>query len=139
MRCYCSICRKTGGGGGYLINILAKAATLSVEGKGFVKVYRSTITEEDGSTRPSTHERHFCGECGAHLWAFNQRWPTLLHPVATALDSELPEPVAFRNMFLRSKPAWVDADEGKAEANFETYPDESLEAWHRRHGVYQGE
>jgi hypothetical protein len=28
MRCYCSICRKTAGGGGYAINIMGDAATL---------------------------------------------------------------------------------------------------------------
>ena len=138
MRCYCSICRKTGGGGGYLINTLARANTLEVEGREFVKIYRSTITNDDGSTRPSKHERHFCGECGSHLWAYNERWPELLHPVATALDTELPTPLAFRNIFLRSKPTWVDAHENEAEANFQTYPDESLEGWHRRHGVYEG-
>ena len=27
MRCYCSICRKTGGGGGYAINLMGDAAT----------------------------------------------------------------------------------------------------------------
>jgi hypothetical protein len=70
------------------------------------------------------------------LWAFNEKWPKLLHPVATALDTELPTPVAFRNMF-RSKPAWIDAHEHEAEKNFQTYPDESLEAWHRRNDVYE--
>ncbi len=30
MRCYCSICRKTQGGGGYAINIMGEASTLRV-------------------------------------------------------------------------------------------------------------
>ncbi|HET7032062.1 MAG TPA: GFA family protein, partial [Casimicrobiaceae bacterium] len=30
MRCYCSICRKTAGGGGYAINIMGDAASLKV-------------------------------------------------------------------------------------------------------------
>ena len=34
MRCYCSICRKTGGGGGYAINLMAAADTLQVKGEG---------------------------------------------------------------------------------------------------------
>ena len=33
MRCYCSICRKTAGGGGYAINLGGDAATLKVEGE----------------------------------------------------------------------------------------------------------
>ena len=32
MRCYCSICRKTAGGGGYAINIMGRQETLKVEG-----------------------------------------------------------------------------------------------------------
>ena len=32
MRCYCSICRKTGGGGGYAINLKAAADSLDVPG-----------------------------------------------------------------------------------------------------------
>jgi hypothetical protein len=32
MQCYCSICRKTAGGGGYAINIMGQAATLQVSG-----------------------------------------------------------------------------------------------------------
>ena len=31
--CYCSICRKTGGGGGYVINIMGVADSLKIEGK----------------------------------------------------------------------------------------------------------
>ena len=35
MRCYCSICRKTAGGGGYAINIMGKAKSLKVKGSGY--------------------------------------------------------------------------------------------------------
>src|SRR3546814_11733826 len=33
MRCYCSLCRKTAGGGGSAINLSAQAAPLEVQGK----------------------------------------------------------------------------------------------------------
>src|SRR3546814_4292498 len=33
MRCYCSICRKTAGGGGYAINLSGEAVPLAVQGK----------------------------------------------------------------------------------------------------------
>ena len=45
MRCYCSICRKTQGGGGYAINIMGDAATLAVRGKQNVAVYRARLRE----------------------------------------------------------------------------------------------
>ncbi len=41
MRCYCSICRKTAGGGGYAINIMGEAASLKVTGSKNVSVYRA--------------------------------------------------------------------------------------------------
>ena len=39
MRCYCSMCRKTAGGGGYSINIMAQADTFKVEGEEHVAVH----------------------------------------------------------------------------------------------------
>ena len=46
MRCYCSICRKTAGGGGYAINIMGETATLKVTGARNVGVYRARIKEK---------------------------------------------------------------------------------------------
>ena len=33
LRCYCSVCRKTAGGGGFAVNLGAKADTLRVAGE----------------------------------------------------------------------------------------------------------
>src|ERR1041385_5837230 len=62
MWCYCSICRKTAGGGGYAINIMGEADTLEVKGK--TKVYRAT---RGGG------ERHFCPRCGSALRSEERR------------------------------------------------------------------
>ena len=40
MYCYCSICRKTAGGGGFAINLGGKVETLTVGGERHVKIYR---------------------------------------------------------------------------------------------------
>lgn len=45
MRCQCSICRKTQGGGGYATNIMGEAPTLRVRGAKHVSVYRARIAE----------------------------------------------------------------------------------------------
>ena len=42
MRCYCSICRKTAGSGGYAINLGARHDTLRIEG-GRVLLARRTV------------------------------------------------------------------------------------------------
>ncbi|MGS0467666.1 GFA family protein [Cobetia marina] len=45
-RCYCSICRKTAGSGGYAINLAGDAGTLKVEGREHISIYHAVI---DGS------------------------------------------------------------------------------------------
>ena len=35
--------------------------------------------------------------------------------------------------------SWCEIPESGAGRHFQEYPDESLEAWHRRHGLYGGE
>ena len=44
MQCYCTICRKTAGGGGYAINIMGEAKTLKVRGRANMSVYRAPDT-----------------------------------------------------------------------------------------------
>jgi hypothetical protein len=128
-RCYCSICRKAGGGGGFSINIEAEAASLVVTGEQHVKVHRALL-EQDGKRAPSEHRRHFCGECGCQLWAFHPSWPHLVYPVAGAIDSQLPEPPEHVHMMLGSKASWVRLEGGEKGARFEAYPQQSLAEWH---------
>src|SRR5690606_35823306 len=66
MRCYCSICRKTAGGGGYAINLGADRRSLEVTGEEHLSVYRARLA--DGSL--SGGERNFCRLCGSALWLF---------------------------------------------------------------------
>lgn len=133
-RCYCSICRKAGGSGGFLINIEADANTLEVEGREHMRVYQAMI-ERDGERAQSRHERHFCGECGCHLWAFNERWPELLHPVAGAIDTPLPSCGESVHMMMGSKAGWVPVEGKPGDAKFDGYPEESLAAWHDKRGL----
>ena len=51
MRCYCSICRKTAGGGGYAINIMGDAQTLSVRGRKDVAIYQALIANPGSKRR----------------------------------------------------------------------------------------
>lgn len=131
MRCYCSICRKTAGGGGYAINLGADHRTLEVEGREHLSVYRALL--DDGST--STGQRHFCRLCGSALWLWDPSWPDLVHPHASAIDSALPVPPDNVHIMLDSKAGWVPLQRGVGDACFAEYPDESLADWHRRHGL----
>lgn len=131
MRCYCSICRKTAGSGGYAINLGADHGTLKVIGKRNVRIYQAQIVEDD-QVRKSTGQRHFCGRCGTALWLWDPSWPELVHPHAGAIDTPLPTPTSNVHVLLASKAEWVPVEGRQADQHFEGYPDFSLRQWHQR-------
>ncbi len=134
LRCYCSICRKTAGSGGFAINLGARADTLTVEGEETITVFHAKI---DGEESPA--ERRFCSRCGSALWVWDPRWPELVHPFAGVIDTPLPEPPDVEHMMLGSKANWVRVDARGTEALDEEYPSQSLEDWHRGRGLLKGD
>lgn len=136
MRCYCSVCRKTQGGGGYAINLSGDSATLKVRGEQHVRVYRARIRNpEDARARLSTGRRHFCGVCGSALWLYDPTWPELVHPFASAIDTPLPRPPETVHLMLEFKAPWVDVAAAPKARRFGRYPRESIAQWHERHGL----
>lgn len=129
--CYCSICRKTAGGGGFAINLGGEADTLEVEGREHVKVYHARL--EGGGESPAG--RSFCATCGSALWLWDPRWPELIHPHASAIDTPLPVPPERTHLLLGSKAPWVEPAVGPRDRTFDGYPDESLAEWHERLGL----
>lgn len=130
LRCYCSICRKVAGGGGYAINLGARADTLTVAGAEHITVFHATV---DGES--SEAERRFCRHCGTALWLWDPRWPELVHPQASAIDTPLPEAPEQVHMMLGSKANWVRVDAAPGEPTLDAYPTQSLEDWHKAHGL----
>jgi len=134
--CYCSICRKTAGAGGFAINLGGDAASLAVTGREHTAVFHATVADpESGESMQSPAERHFCRECGSALWVWDPRWPELLHPFASAIDTELPVPPERTHLMVGSKAGWVQVATGAADQCFDGYPVESIAAWHARLGV----
>ena len=132
--CYCSICRKTAGGGGFAINLGADNETLQVQGKQHVSVYRAKIAD-GGKVRQSDARRSFCKHCASALWVWDPRWPELVHPFASAIDTELPVPPERTHLMLAYKASWVPAHIQPGDARFDEYPEESLAEWHARLGL----
>lgn len=135
MRCYCAICRKTAGGGGYAINLGAESASLEVEGRAALSVYQAQI-DDGGVCRTSTGERNFCRHCASALWLYDPTWPDLIHPFASAIDSELPHPPESVHIMLQFKPSWVVPQVGPQDRCFDGYPEESIADWHRARGLW---
>jgi hypothetical protein len=131
--CYCSICRKTAGGGGYAINLSGDYTTLEIEGEEHLRVYRAIL---DGLQSPG--QRNFCGECGSALWLWDPRWPELVHPFASAIDTRLPTPPERTHLMLGSRAAWVRVCDAPGDQRFDEYPDESIADWHQRLGLEKG-
>jgi hypothetical protein len=134
--CYCSICRKTAGGGGYAINLHADASTLKVKGKRSIGIYRAELENEGGHCETSTGERNFCTRCATALWLYDPTWPELIHPFASAVDTPLPVPPERVHLMLRYKADWVRPDIGPNDKTFDEYPEQSIEEWHRARGLW---
>jgi hypothetical protein len=136
MRCYCSICRKTAGTGGYAINLGADAGSLKVTGKRFLKIYRARVPHKDRKgTRLSTARRHFCTFCGSALWVWDPSWPELVHPHAGAIDTPLPSPPENVHCLVAHKAPWVKIEGKPGDPRFRNYPKMSLAAWHASKGL----
>ena len=136
MRCYCSICRKTAGGGGYAINITGEAAALKVRGAKNVSVYRARIKETGAARKTlSPARRNFCAKCGSALWVFDPRWKEWIYPFASAIDTPLPKPAEHVELMLDYAAPWCEIPKGKGHTHFREYPKESIADWHRRRGV----
>jgi hypothetical protein len=80
--CYCSICRKTAGGGGYAINLGADANTLEIEGKENLSVYNAKLYDrgESGGHRPARRSATSAGSAGASSGFTTCGGPTLSIP-----------------------------------------------------------
>ena len=88
----------------------------------------------DGEESPA--ERRFCARCGSALWVSDPRWPDLVHPFASAIDTPLPEPPECEHIMLGSKAGWVARRRAPGGAALTTtIRTDSLEEWHRRHGL----
>ncbi|OWT54223.1 GFA family protein [Candidimonas nitroreducens] len=135
-RCYCSICRKTQGGGGYAINLGGDARSMKVTGKDHISIYHAKI-KNPGQARAhtSTAERHFCKRCGSALWLYSPEWPELIHPFASAIDTPLPTPPEHTHLMLEFKAPWVEVEAGPRDLLFSIYPEESIAQWHERLGL----
>ena len=95
---------------------------------------RIASRSRDASTRECI-TRVFCGRCGTGLWLFDPDWPELIHPFASAIDTELPAPPEHTHLLLNSKPAWVEVERGERDQVFDEFPAESIAEWHERTGT----
>jgi len=85
----------------------------------------------------SGNQRHFCPECGSHLYAYDERWPQWIYPYPSCIDTPLPKPPKYVYMCLDSKVSWVEVPKGGQHCKH--YPDKGLEEWHKANGCFYGD
>ena len=136
-KCYCSICRKTAGGGGYAINIMGQAATLNVTGEINVSVYQAANNDRGhyDDNGLSKARRHFCSSCGSALWVHGTDWPDYIYPFASAIDTPLPVSPENTHLMLDHKAPWVTIRAADHDIHFDRYPDTGIEDWHKQRGL----
>lgn len=140
MRCYCSFCRKTSGASGYAINIMAQADSLAIKGRDSLAFHFGF--EHDPETdilKQNQNRRYFCQQCGSPLWAADPRWPEWVYPFAGSINTTLPTPPEVVHIMLDFAAPWVEILQGDGHRHFPRYPDESIESWHKHHGLYESD
>jgi hypothetical protein len=131
--CYCQVCRKTSGSGGFAINLGASTETLKVTGKQHISIYQARICNESSPQKTTSKaKRHFCSLCGSPLYLWDPRWPELVHPHASAIDTPLPMPPEKTHLMLNYKANWVTPCVSDNDQQFPEYPNESIQQWHQR-------
>ncbi len=136
MLCYCGICRKTGGSGGFGINLSGDYTTLEIEGEDNISTYQAMVKDrKTGEPTQSEAHRTFCKQCGSALWVWGPSWPELVHPHASAIDTDLPIPPERTHLLLASKASWVEPHADPQDRLADRYPGESIAGWHERLGL----
>jgi hypothetical protein len=128
-RCYCARCRKTAGGTGAAANVLAQASTLRVVGADMITEYAA----------PDTTRTRFCSRCGTALYLTLDAAPDFVYPFASAIDTPLPEPPERVHVFTGEAPGWAQPPATPQDLAVERNTNESIEGWHRRHGLSEPE
>lgn len=132
--CYCVRCRKTAGVGPH---IMGEAETLNVSGEEHVGVYVTHSNPQTPGGAPAELRLSFCKECGCHLFIHAPAWGGKVYPWATAVDTPLPRAPETFHINLDQAAPWVEVPSGEAHRAFQDVPPESIEEWHRRHGLHE--
>ena len=67
------------------------------------------------------------------MW--DPRWPELVHPLASAIDTPLPLPPERTHLLVDSKAPWVEVRADRRDKRFPGFPEESIAQWHERLGL----
>lgn len=120
-----------------------------IQGEDKVKIYQANVGTKSKPKKRSSrlkkyltssgNKRHFCPECGSHLYCYNDSWPQWIYPYPSCIDTDLPAPEPDNMVYIceDSKVSWVKIPEGGT--HFGHYPELGIEEWHKKHGCFYGD
>ncbi|KAK0187262.1 Mss4-like protein [Armillaria mellea] len=101
-----------------------------IQGKEHIGIYKAVLDRDTPQERIATSERSFCSKCATMLWLYDETWPKLIHPFASAIDTPLEVPKKMVCIKMNSKPDYVRLPEGDKEI-YDDHGPLSLEEWHK--------
>jgi len=70
--------------------------------------------------------------CGTALWSYDERWADWFYPLASCIDTVLPDVPETTHIMLDFKVAWCETEIGENDKQFAHYPKESIADWHKK-------
>jgi len=118
-----------------------------IQGEDKLKIYQANLGTKSkprkrfsltvlSTLKVSGNQRHFCTECGSHLYAYDERWPQWIYPYPSCIDTPLPKPKKYVYICLDSKVSWVEVPRGGEHC--QRFPDKGIEEWHKAEGCFYG-
>jgi hypothetical protein len=107
---------------------LGLADTLKVKGNSALGVWNAPIDGHKGSA-----DRHYCKHCGTPMWVSDEQWPELVHPFASAIDTELPNRLPACICCCATKRAGSNRRSAPMTTALTAIPELSIEDWHKKH------
>ncbi|GAB5588605.1 hypothetical protein Unana1_03505 [Umbelopsis nana] len=115
---------------------------MRINGEKYIKIYQAILDKKVPveEQKLSKYVRYFCGECGSHLWGYDDRRPKNVYPMASAIDTDLPlpNPEDIYHIMLNkeSKCNWVRTPEIDEKRNFSENQNDTMLDWHKAHNQY---
>jgi len=131
-------CLKTQGGLGGIVHLAGDPNTLEVTGEENLACYSVRSNPPAPNISPVELNLYNCIHCGSHLYILSPAWRNWVYPAASAIDTEFPVPPEIFHINMARKPNWIRVPEGPGHVHFYAVPEESIDDWHRRHGLYEG-
>lgn len=93
------------------------------------------MTSTPASANAALRSATFVGSAAARYGYGIPRWPELVHPFASAVDTPLPKPPERTHLMLAFKARWVEVRADPQDKQYAHYPKESIAVWHQRLGL----